>query len=30
MWLWVLSAENDRKWGKIGVVGAGERKMGLV
>jgi hypothetical protein len=26
----VLSAENDRKWGKIGVVGAGERKMGLV
>jgi hypothetical protein len=32
MWLWVLSAENDRKWGKIGVVGAGEKelKMALI
>jgi hypothetical protein len=27
MWLWVLSAENDGKWGKIGVVGAGEKEL---
>jgi hypothetical protein len=32
LWLWVLSAENDRKWGKIGAVGAGEKelKMALI
>ena len=29
MWMWVLSAENDRKSGKIGVVGAGEKEEGL-